>query len=128
MATNTSGSIAFGRPETSAYCTCRACSMLSPLTESVPQKCTLYTGYGLAALAIVVHMIVAVTQGGQMTPIDLVVEEYFHRAAPGGMGGTKAAGNYSPVSTLTAQSNHTTEQAMYTATIVDSVDSTPRDL
>lgn len=30
-------------------------------------------------------------------PIDLVVEERFHRAAPGGMGGTKAAGNYSPV-------------------------------
>jgi branched-chain amino acid aminotransferase len=36
-------------------------------------------------------------KGGQLTPIDLVVEEYFHRAAPGGMGGTKAAGNYSPV-------------------------------
>ena len=35
-----------------------------------------------------------------MTPIDLVVEEHFHRAAPGGMGGTKAAGNYSPVSLL----------------------------
>ncbi len=27
------------------------------------------------------------------------MEERFHRAAPGGMGGTKAAGNYSPVST-----------------------------
>lgn len=37
------------------------------------------------------------TQGGQLTPIDLIVEERFHRAAPGGMGGTKAAGNYSPV-------------------------------
>ncbi len=36
-----------------------------------------------------------------MTPIDLVVEEHFHRAAPGGMGGTKAAGNYSPVSAST---------------------------
>lgn len=36
-------------------------------------------------------------QGGQLTPIDLIVEEKFHRAAPGGMGGTKAAGNYSPV-------------------------------
>lgn len=36
-------------------------------------------------------------QGGQLTPIDLIVEERFHRAAPGGMGGTKAAGNYSPV-------------------------------
>jgi hypothetical protein len=37
------------------------------------------------------------SQGGQLTPIDLIVEERFHRAAPGGMGGTKAAGNYSPV-------------------------------
>jgi hypothetical protein len=37
------------------------------------------------------------TQCGQLTPIDLIVEEHFHRAAPGGMGGTKAAGNYSPV-------------------------------
>lgn len=36
-------------------------------------------------------------KGGQLTPIDLIVEERFHRAAPGGMGGTKAAGNYSPV-------------------------------
>ena len=37
-------------------------------------------------------------KGGQLTPIDLVVENRFHRAAPGGTGGTKAAGNYSPVS------------------------------
>ncbi|GBF92212.1 branched-chain amino acid aminotransferase [Raphidocelis subcapitata] len=36
-------------------------------------------------------------KSGQLTPIDLVVEEHFHRAAPRGMGGTKAAGNYSPV-------------------------------
>ena len=36
-------------------------------------------------------------QTGQNTPINLIVEERFHRAAPGGMGGTKAAGNYSPV-------------------------------
>eukprot|EP00192_Tetraselmis_astigmatica_P012806 CAMPEP_0117660908 /NCGR_PEP_ID=MMETSP0804-20121206/7238_1 /TAXON_ID=1074897 /ORGANISM="Tetraselmis astigmatica, Strain CCMP880" /LENGTH=404 /DNA_ID=CAMNT_0005467707 /DNA_START=62 /DNA_END=1276 /DNA_ORIENTATION=+ len=36
-------------------------------------------------------------KGGQLTPIDLLVETQFHRAAPGGMGGTKAAGNYSPV-------------------------------
>ena len=36
-------------------------------------------------------------KGGQLSPIDLVVEERFHRAAPGGTGGTKAAGNYSPV-------------------------------
>lgn len=41
-----------------------------------------------------------VVQSGQLTPIDLIVEERFHRAAPGGMGGTKAAGNYSPVHTL----------------------------
>lgn len=26
-------------------------------------------------------------QGGQLTPIDLIVEERFHRAAPGGMPG-----------------------------------------
>ncbi len=36
-------------------------------------------------------------QGGHFTPIDLIVEERFHRSAPGGMGGTKCAGNYSPV-------------------------------
>ena len=36
-------------------------------------------------------------QTGQNTPIDLIVDENFHRAAPGGMGGTKAVGNYSPV-------------------------------
>ena len=36
-------------------------------------------------------------KGGQLAPIDLIVEERFHRAAPGGTGGTKAAGNYSPV-------------------------------
>lgn len=43
-------------------------------------------------------MYVLLIQGGQLTPIDLIIEETFHRAAPGGMGGTKAAGNYSPVS------------------------------
>lgn len=32
-----------------------------------------------------------------MQPIDLLVETQFHRAAPGGMGSTKCAGNYSPV-------------------------------
>ncbi|CAG9462729.1 unnamed protein product [Pedinophyceae sp. YPF-701] len=36
-------------------------------------------------------------KGGQLAPIDLVVESRFHRSAPKGMGGTKAAGNYSPV-------------------------------
>lgn len=32
-----------------------------------------------------------------MSPIDLVVETEYHRAAPGGTGGTKCVGNYSPV-------------------------------
>lgn len=36
-------------------------------------------------------------KGGQLTPINLLVEERYHRSAPRGMGGTKAAGNYSPV-------------------------------
>ena len=36
-------------------------------------------------------------KGAQLTPIDLLVEEHYHRAAVGGMGGTKASGNYSPV-------------------------------
>ena len=36
-------------------------------------------------------------KGGQLTPIDLVVEEAYHRAAPGGTGNTKCIGNYSPV-------------------------------
>ena len=31
-------------------------------------------------------------QSGQLTPIHLIVEEHFHRAAPGGMGGTKGRG------------------------------------
>lgn len=35
-------------------------------------------------------------KGGQLTPIDLLVETRFHRAAPRGTGGTKCAGNYSP--------------------------------
>ncbi|UPR01363.1 branched-chain amino acid aminotransferase [Chloropicon primus] len=36
-------------------------------------------------------------KGGQLTPIRLKVEEEEHRAAPGGTGNTKCAGNYSPV-------------------------------
>lgn len=36
-------------------------------------------------------------KGGQLKPIQLIVEEEFHRAAPGGMGSTKCAGNYSQV-------------------------------
>lgn len=43
---------------------------------------------------------VLLLQGGQLDPIDLLVEERFHRAAPGGNGAVKAAGNYSPVRAL----------------------------
>lgn len=35
-------------------------------------------------------------QGG-LSPIDLKVETYFHRAAPGGTGGVKTISNYAPV-------------------------------
>jgi hypothetical protein len=55
----------------------------------------------LLSMGCVVHQL----QSGQLTPIDLIVEERFHRAAPGGMGATKAAGNYSPV--RSAQLCHT---------------------
>eukprot|EP00208_Stichococcus_sp_RCC1054_P006688 CAMPEP_0206139414 /NCGR_PEP_ID=MMETSP1473-20131121/5915_1 /ASSEMBLY_ACC=CAM_ASM_001109 /TAXON_ID=1461547 /ORGANISM="Stichococcus sp, Strain RCC1054" /LENGTH=434 /DNA_ID=CAMNT_0053533199 /DNA_START=157 /DNA_END=1461 /DNA_ORIENTATION=+ len=41
-------------------------------------------------------------KGGQLDPINLLVEESFHRAAPGGNGAVKAAGNYSPVLRLQA--------------------------
>jgi len=41
--------------------------------------------------------VAAYFKGGQLTPIDLVVEENYHRAAPGGTGSTKCVGNYSPV-------------------------------
>ena len=41
--------------------------------------------------------VAAYFKGGQLTPIDLVVEESYHRAAPGGTGSTKCIGNYSPV-------------------------------
>ena len=36
-------------------------------------------------------------QGTTLTPIHLLVEETCHRAAPGGMGGAKAVGNYAQV-------------------------------
>eukprot|EP00271_Cylindrocystis_brebissonii_P008806 TRINITY_DN23302_c0_g1_i1.p1 TRINITY_DN23302_c0_g1~~TRINITY_DN23302_c0_g1_i1.p1 ORF type:complete len:500 (+),score=90.81 TRINITY_DN23302_c0_g1_i1:68-1501(+) len=36
-------------------------------------------------------------KGGQLTPIQLVVEETFHRACPGGTGGAKVITNYAPV-------------------------------
>ena len=35
--------------------------------------------------------------GGQFTPISLKVEEHYRRASPGGTGGNKVVGNYSPV-------------------------------
>ncbi|KDD73849.1 hypothetical protein H632_c1787p0 [Helicosporidium sp. ATCC 50920] len=35
-------------------------------------------------------------KSGQLTPIDLLVETDYHRAAPRGTGATKCAGNYSP--------------------------------
>lgn len=41
--------------------------------------------------------VAAYFKGGQLTPIDLIVEENYHRAAPGGTGSTKCIGNYSPV-------------------------------
>lgn len=36
-------------------------------------------------------------KGGQLTPIDLTVEEQYHRAAPGGTGAAKTISNYAPV-------------------------------
>ena len=57
-------------------------------------------------------------QGGQLTPIDLIVEERFHRAAPRGMGGTKAAGNYSPVlCSLTWPCPHDSQRGQYNLTL-----------
>jgi hypothetical protein len=49
------------------------------------------------ALACAQKPVGVALQGGQLDPIDLLVEERFHRAAPGGNGAVKAAGNYSPV-------------------------------
>ena len=36
-------------------------------------------------------------KGGFVKPVSLLVDYDFHRAAPGGTGWVKAAGNYSPV-------------------------------
>lgn len=60
-----------------------------PILGLGPAPSYTFTVYGAA--------VGAYFKGGQLTPINLIVEERFHRAAPGGMGGTKAAGNYSPV-------------------------------
>lgn len=48
-------------------------------------------------LFVYVAAVGAYFKGGQLTPIDLLVDKSFHRSAPRGMGGTKCAGNYSPV-------------------------------
>lgn len=37
-------------------------------------------------------------KGGFVKPVSLLVDYHFHRAAPGGVGWVKAAGNYSQVS------------------------------
>jgi hypothetical protein len=44
---------------------------------------------------------VTCVQGG-LAPIDLAVESFYHRAAPGGTGGVKTIGNYAPVSHLSS--------------------------
>jgi hypothetical protein len=44
---------------------------------------------------------VTCVQGG-LAPIDLKVESFYHRAAPGGTGGVKTIGNYAPVSHLSS--------------------------
>ena len=46
---------------------------------------------------IYVSPVASYFKGGQLSPIDLIVEEDYHRAAPGGTGSTKCVGNYSPV-------------------------------
>jgi len=46
---------------------------------------------------IYVSPVGAYFKGGQLTPIDLLVSSKFHRAAPGGAGGTKCVGNYAQV-------------------------------
>lgn len=40
-------------------------------------------------------------QTGQLNPLRLLVEESYHRAAPGGTGGAKVICNYAPVKTST---------------------------
>eukprot|EP00976_Prorocentrum_cordatum_P110088 1195134-Prorocentrum_minimum.AAC.8 len=48
---------------------------------------------------VYVSPVAAYFKGGQLTPIDLLVSTKFHRAAPGGAGGTKCIGNYAQVLT-----------------------------
>ncbi len=42
-------------------------------------------------------------QGGQLTALDYLIHDSVHRAAPRGVGATKAAGNYSPCLLAKAQ-------------------------
>jgi branched-chain amino acid aminotransferase len=46
----------------------------------------------------VCYVILSINWQGGLAPIDLKVETYFHRAAPGGTGGVKTISNYAPVS------------------------------
>mmetsp|Transcript_1753 Transcript_1753/g.6198 ORF Transcript_1753/g.6198 Transcript_1753/m.6198 type:complete len:302 (-) Transcript_1753:93-998(-) len=46
---------------------------------------------------IYVSPVGAYFKGGQLTPINLKIEESMHRAGPGGTGGVKTIGNYAPV-------------------------------
>lgn len=46
----------------------------------------------------VCFVILSINWQGGLAPIDLKVETYFHRAAPGGTGGVKTISNYAPVS------------------------------
>lgn len=43
-----------------------------------------------------------------LAPINLIIEENFHRAAPGGTGGVKTIGNYASVTSGTASMKATT--------------------
>merc|ERR1719199_1997883 len=48
---------------------------------------------------IYVSPVASYFKGGQLTPIDLLISTKFHRASPGGTGGTKCVGNYAQVLT-----------------------------
>lgn len=81
------------------------CCSTTPAAHGSQHSSILYTlGPGVARFArepeprcLLTCVAAGALQGGQLDPIDLLVEERFHRAAPGGNGAVKAAGNYSPV-------------------------------
>ena len=56
-----------------------------------------YVNFAMCALNLCFVILSMKWQGG-LAPIDLKVETYFHRAAPGGTGGVKTISNYAPVS------------------------------